>query len=143
MRALYEGAQADFGRLAQVSGKAETTIRKRADAEGWSSPTDDTGPLDHGARVAALAEKLMDEMEAIEREGHATGYDKARIDAVTALTRALEKLGEFTQSGHNRKEAAIKNDAELAAILKRIDERIVELATEYARELVARSPDAA
>lgn len=94
--------------------------------------------LDHAGRVSALADRLMAEMEAIERDGQGAGYDKARIDAVSALTRALEKIGEFSQSGQNRKEAAIKTDEELAAALRRINDRILELARDFAAELAGR-----
>ena len=138
-RALAEGMPVSLAVLADIAGLAETTVAKRASREGWASAQG----LDYASRIEGLAGRLIAEMEAIERSADGAGYDKGRIDAVAALTRALEKLGEFTQSGHHRREAARSTDADIADALRRLDERIVELAREYAAELVAGKPDAA
>ena len=141
-RALAEGMPVTLPILASVAGLAVATVAKHARREGWVLAAGGQG-LSYAGRIEGLAGRLIAEMEAIERDAEGAGYDKGRIDAVAALTRALEKLGEFTQSGHHRREAAQSTDAEIADALRRMDERIVELAREYAAELVAGQSDAA
>jgi len=141
-RALAEGMPVSLPALASVAGLAAATVARRARGERWASAADGKGP-DYAGRIEGLAGRLIAEMEAIERDAEGGGYDKGRIDAVVALTRALEKLGEFTQSGHHRREAAQTTDADIADALRRMDERIVELARQYAAELVADKADAA
>ncbi|MEP9371008.1 hypothetical protein [Mesorhizobium sp. KR1-2] len=130
-RALYEGAAPSFEQLAAA----------RAAREGWR----DGSLLDAGTqngRLAKLVDGLIGEIEALgigNGEG-AVGLDKARIEAISTLTRTLEKIWEIIRSDEGTKENDIKRDADMAGLLKRIDERIIELAEGYARQLVCRKP---
>lgn len=88
-------------------------------------------------RLARVSDMLLREVEAIGLLAQARGKmpDKARIDAVGAMIRLLEKVEEFARAKGG---AGEKNrDGEVADVLQRIDGRIEELARAYAKELVA------
>jgi hypothetical protein len=59
--------------------------------------------------------------------------DKARIDALLATGRILEQLDAAAQVSASEQQK--RSDDELAAMLERIDERIIELAQAYAERL--------
>lgn len=135
LRALVEGEAASFERLGLVARLNAETIAMRAASEGWAC-AERCAPRDIMTRIGAVASRMMDEIEAMERAG-AERFDKARIDALMGMVRAMEKLAELIQGGHVEQEAAQRSDVELADALERIEARIVELAHAYARELVA------
>lgn len=60
---------------------------------------------------------------------------KTQIDALTGIMRLAEKFEALAQERAEKEQA--KSDADVATILKRIDDRIVELARGYAERLVA------
>ncbi|MHA6685158.1 hypothetical protein [Mesorhizobium sp. A556] len=61
--------------------------------------------------------------------------DKARMEAISVVMRTLEKIGEIARNDTSAKENQTRRDADMANVLRRIDERIVELAIGYARKL--------
>lgn len=137
-RALHEQFGAGLDLIARAAALSAAGVARRAGQEGWQAPrvrAADGGTLSQ--RIGRLAEKLVGEMEAIERAGAASGFDKARIEAVTALTRALEKAGEIGEARVERQQEQKKTDAEIAELLGRMDDRIVELARREADRLVA------
>jgi hypothetical protein len=136
-RALYESDRPSLEQIAVVAGWRLATVQSRAGRDGWqrSDP-----PKDPGGRVARVIDGLLGEIEALgfgNGEG-AIGLDKARIEAISALIRTLEKIADITRSNTevNAKERQITRDADMAGFLRRIDERIVELAAGHAKELV-------
>lgn len=138
-RALYEGAAPSSEQLAVATGWLPVTIAARAAREGWRDGSL-TDRATQNARLAKLVDGLIHEIEALgigSGEGVA-GLDKARIEAVSTLTRTLEKIWEIIRSDEGAKENDIKRDADMAGLLKRIDDRIIELAEGYARQLVCR-----
>lgn len=142
-RAIYQSAQPSLEHIAAISGWSLATIQARAGREGWLR-SDAPQRKDRNARVAKVVDRLLGEIEALgigTGEG-AIGLDKARIEAISALMRTLEKIGELTRSEESVdvKESQTKRDADMAGFLKRIDERIVELATGYAKQLVRAKP---
>jgi len=141
MRAVLEGAAPDFALLAAISGRRVETIERRAKRQGWRALDDGADGLTRAERVARLANRLIGEMEAIQKAGKGGVYDKARIETVAALTRALEKAGDIAGAEADMQEQQKKTDADKAAILHRIDERIVELARFFAGEIVAGRAD--
>lgn len=136
LRALSEGAEPHVERLAAVSGLAPRSIAARAAAEGWEALKPGTA-VELGARIARLTDNLVREMAELEDAGGA-GADKARIEMLTARLRLLEKLAEINEGRQAGPEEQEKTDAEIADILSRIDARIIELAHEFAAELVRR-----
>ena len=142
MRAVYEGALPSAELLAAISRKRPKTIERRAVREGWRKAEENTEGLTLAERISRLANALVGEMETIEKEGKGGVYDKARIETVAALMRALDKAGELIGAEPGKQEQQKKTDAEKADILRRIDERIVELARFFAEEIVAGRADA-
>ena len=141
MRAVYEGALPSAELLAAISRKRPKTIERRAVREGWRKAEENTEGLTLVERISRLANALVGEMETIEKEGKGGVYDKARIETVAALMRALDKAGELIGAEPGKQEQQKKTDAEKADILRRIDERIVELARFFAEEIVAGRAD--
>lgn len=110
--------------------EAEEAARKRAETlEAMSDPAADIPPGDIGALV-------IDEMRATLIEARRTGrIDKARADALWSMIRVAEHAGRLQPETGQEQES--RSDDELADILARVDERIVELARDYAERLVA------
>lgn len=105
-------------------------------------PEERTDGLSHGERISRLVKRLVGEMEAIQWDGKGGVYDKARIETVAALMRAVEKAGGIVGAEAGMQEQQKKTDADKADILRRIDERIVELARFFADEILAGRADA-
>lgn len=135
LRALHGGAPASIELLAEATGRSTEALQKRADAEGWK-------PARMGGRAGETREeriaRLMDHiLDLMEEASSQENLDKGRIEAAAALVRILEKISEVTRSESGAKESNAKRDGEIADVLRRIDERIIELAEGYARRLVA------
>jgi hypothetical protein len=135
VRALFEGAPATPERLALACGRSLRVVKGRIEAEQWRAA--------HRSRKRERADKVEAAIDvliaAVEPTGGADGLahlDKQRIDAVLAMARTLEKLGGMTGADEPAEENQARSDADMAAILRRIDDRIVELAEEYARRVV-------
>ncbi len=142
MRAVFEGAAPTFAELAAISGRQPETIRNKAERQGWRALDIQADGLTQAERIVRLANRLIGEMEKIQEDGKGGVYDKARIETVAALMRALEKAGEIVGAEAGMQEKQNKTDADKADILRRIDERIVELARFFADEIVAGRADA-
>jgi hypothetical protein len=109
---------------------------KRADKEGWSDAEDAMQLSNQERRLRILLNHQITKAEATSdvMDGSAAA-DKARMDAISAAMRTVEKIGEIARSDTSAKENQTRRDADMANVLRRIDERIVELATGYARKL--------
>jgi hypothetical protein len=163
-RALREGAPATYPLLATVGCVHEVTLRKRGAREGWPKvdlrrPVALDGlsvgsvpvlPLgESGAsltdQAAALASVLAGQMEGVLAAAREGRIDKARIDAVLAMIRLVERAGSLTresgQGGPESREAGnqekTRSDEQLADIYSRIDARIDAMARYYATRMVA------
>ena len=124
-----------FEVLAQISGRTEAYLARLARKEGWREPASafEADPEAFEGRLVALSDRLVGDLEAASAEGRAAGaYDKGRIDALSAMLKMVEKLGEMARVPERAAEKQKKSDAELAAALSLIDARIVELASELA-----------
>ena len=131
LRALVEETGAGYGLLASVSGLRESTIASRAKRQGWTSAR-----LQDGA-AAPLRRAINAAVRELESISQASGtgtpsLDRGRIETVLAMLKTVEKLGEMTGVDPRSTEAQARSDADIAAALRRIDERIVELALEAA-----------
>jgi hypothetical protein len=111
--------------------EAEEAARERAEAlEAMSQPDADVPPGDFGALV-------VEQMRAILLTARRTGrIDKASADGLWSMIRVAEHAGKILPE-MGQKEQETRSDDELADILARVDERIVELARDYAERLVA------
>lgn len=136
LRALHEGAAASLELLAQATGRSLSLMRKRAGKEGWRDAGAAMRLCGQERRLRALLDQQIGKAEAAgaDETGSASA-DKARMDAISAVMRTLEKIGEITRGDSGAKENQTGKDEDMADILRRIDERIVELAIGFAREL--------
>ncbi len=131
LRALVEESGAGYGLLASAVGLKETSIATRARREGWK-------PARSGEGAAAPLRRAIDaavaELEAVSAtSGSDTpSLDRSRIETVLAMLKTVEKLGEMTGVDPRPQDPQTRSDADIAAALRRIDERIVELALEAA-----------
>lgn len=136
LRALYEGAPATFDMLALAAGRSEARLRATADREGWRTPEPAAHAADPEARLSLLSDRVIGELEKVSREGEETGaYDKVRLDALAAMLRMVEKIGEMGRGPQSAREEQMRSDEEMAAALARIDARILELAEDLAGRL--------
>lgn len=111
--------------------EAEEAARERAAAlEAMSDPDVNVPPGNVGALV-------MEQMQAILLTARRTGkIDKASADGLLSMIRVAERAQKvLPRMGQQEEET--RSDDELADILARVDERIVELARDYAKILVA------
>ncbi len=135
LRALAEGAPASLDLLADASGRSLKMLRRDAAEEGWA--LDRAPQEDVAGRVRAIAAVLLDRVEAVGRHANEEGVriDKAEIDGIVAIIRGLDKIGEIMRPEEVAKENQIRQDEDLANVLERINERIIELALAFADDM--------
>ena len=97
---------------------------------------------DRAVRIGRLADSLIDQVESV-GTGEDGGFDKTRIEAIAAMTRTVEKIGDITRGAAAVNDEDIKRDADIGTILQRIDDRIVELARLHAERLGGARADGA
>ena len=138
LRALYEsGATPEL--LGVASGLLAETIERRALREGWTRQKSNDLADERAGKLSAQMGWLIGEIDSIRHDAQdGAPLDKARIEAVLAMVRTLEKIGDIMRledgaNNNNKTEC----DADMAGLLERIDARIVELARGYAERLVA------
>ncbi|MEW9806817.1 hypothetical protein ABUE31_12570 [Mesorhizobium sp. ZMM04-5] len=137
-RALIEGARPTIELVAQASGCSGRNLAAIAEREGWRL---DRAPEDEiGAKVRAVAGMLLERVEAAGRSVLENGgnINKSEIDALSQLIRSLNGLiglGGDARSQQIAREKQIRRDEDRAAILMRVNERIVELAQELAGKM--------
>lgn len=138
LRALAEGAKPSLDLLAEASGLSPAGLRRLAAREGWALHGTPTAE-DFKERVRPVVSKLFDKVEAISlRAAEEDGkIDRTEIDSVLVMIRALEKIAEFEQPEEAAMKKQMKKDEDMAAVLERLNARIVELAGELAAQMVA------
>jgi hypothetical protein len=142
LRALAEGARATTELLADATGRSQRALKLEAEREGWRF---DRAPVsDIALRVRTIAAGLLEKVEAIGRAALEEGgkIDKAELEGVVVMIRGLDKIGEIMRPEEAAKEDQNRRDEDLADVLQRINERIVELAREFAHEICARDSGA-
>jgi hypothetical protein len=143
LRALHEGASASLDLLADATGRSIASLSRRAEKEAWRDAEAATQLSNQEQRLRILLDQQITKAEAASADDEASASaDKARMDAISAVMRTLEKIGEITRSDTSAKENQTRRDANMADVLRRIDERIVELAIEYAQQLGNRKSQA-
>lgn len=133
-RALIEGAPATVELVALACGLAVRTLEARSAREGWT-PAASVG--ERTARIARIHDRLLDRLERaqLQMEDDDGLLDKAGIAELSATARTLAKISEITRDEDGAKEKQLERDADIAAILERLDARIVELARHLAAEM--------
>jgi hypothetical protein len=137
LRALAEGASPTLALLADASGCRLETVQVLAGREAWKWAGADGG--DVARRVRIVAGDLLVRVEALGRTALQEGgkVDRSEIDSIVAVIRGLDKIDEIMRPDEAAKENQIGHDEDLAAILERIDRRIVELARDLAAQMAA------
>ncbi|WP_353642135.1 hypothetical protein [Mesorhizobium sp. WSM2239] len=156
LRALREGENPTFSRLGAAGKINPATLRERARRDNWKTrrftrsgaearsgaPEGEAGAealadLPEGMsledvrkRLAEVLPRLLARMVELAERGV---LDKGRIDALLAMGRILEQWEAVAQA--SAAEQQKRSDDELAAMLERVDERIIELAQAYAERL--------
>lgn len=142
LRILAEGGHATIERLAMASGRSVASLRRLARDEGWKLV--EAGPLDVSARIRKAAGMVLGKVEELGKAAENGGnIDKSAIDGLIAMIRGLEKIGEIMRPEEAARENHIRDNEDLAETLRRIEERIVELAGELATRMVEEKSAAA
>jgi hypothetical protein len=136
LRALHEGAAASLELLASAAGKSAASLIKRAGKEGWCDAEMAMQLSNQERRLRILLNQQITKAEVSNNDAQeSASADKARMDAISAAMRTVEKIGEIARNDTSAKENQTRRDADMADVLRRIDARIVELAIGYARKL--------
>jgi hypothetical protein len=149
LRELREGEPPTFTRLAGAAEFHPVTIRERALRDAWPKqdlprsgaralaeaedemPEADLPPEELRRQLAAILPKQIGRVVALARNGR---LGKAPLDTLHSILRLLERSEML--SAPPPAEEQKRSDDELAGMLQRIDERIVELAVAHAERLV-------
>ena len=137
VRLLAEGARPTLELLADASDRSLRLLQREAARDGRRLAQ---APLhDVLARIQVVARMQLGRLEALGRAALENGgvIDRAEVDGIIALSRSLEKIGDIMRPEDAAKENQIARDDQLADILQCIDDRILELAREFAEELRA------
>jgi hypothetical protein len=108
------------------------------DADGALPQGEDLSLDDVRRRLAEVLPRQLAQILTLAERGI---VDKGRIDALLSMGRVLERSE--TLAAEQARETQKRSDEELAAMLERIDERIIELAEAYAERLVGRERERA
>ncbi|QPC87204.1 hypothetical protein GA830_10975 [Mesorhizobium sp. NBSH29] len=142
LRALAEGARPTLAILAEVSGRSLRLLQRQAVTENWALRTMTRG--DDGLRLRSLCALLLGHLEKLGHELLAGGkIDKAQIDGITAMVRNLEKVEEIMRPAEVAREDQVQEDEQMAGLLERVNERIIELAHDLAAQMVTEKSGAA
>ena len=135
LRALAEGAEPTLALLADAAQRSLKGLIRRAAKEGWKVGR--APPANIAERVRSTAAVLIDRLEAAGREALANGgrIDKTELDGLVSIIRGLDRIGDLVRPEEAAREDQIKSDEELAALLGRINERIVEVARAFATDM--------
>lgn len=131
-RAMSEDARASFDELGMMLGLKAETLRRRARREGWAEPDAAAAGELNRMRLQRQLGYWINRMETLSASADSEDakLDKAEIDAIASAIRAIEKMEELRQA--NMPDKKKNNDAEKAAVLRKVNQRIVELAHDYA-----------
>lgn len=127
-RALVEEWGVPVARVALACRLNAAALEERAARQGWKGAAE--GGLSRQERIARVHDRLL---ARIEREQLRAGdddapLDKAGIAELAATARILAKIGEITRDEDGAKERELERDADIAAILDKLDRQIRDLA---------------
>lgn len=136
IRALAERAYPTLELLSDATGRSLTRLRSTAFREGWNLGDDPSQNFE--ARIRPIVAKLLDQIEKVsERAAREDGtISRSEIEGVFSMVRALDKISEFARPEEVASNNQKREDEELAAVLDRINARIIELARALAAQMV-------
>ena len=124
-RVWAERVPFDYATLADLAGMPERAARARAHKEGWRV----RDVADAASGLARLRARLWSKVDAAANVDDDATVDKAALEAIQVLMRAIDRL---EQSQPAEDPVSGEGEMEIAALLRRIDERINELARDMA-----------
>lgn len=135
-RALMEGGPVTIELVARASRLSVATLERRAAREGWRVAAG-TGGGRRADRIARIHDRLLEKVERaqLRAEEDDVLLDKAGIAELSATVRTLAKISETTRDEDGAREQQWVRDADIAAILDRLDAKIVELARHLAAQM--------
>jgi hypothetical protein len=126
LRAIYEGAALSFALLGKAGCLTEDSVAQRARREGWIAGGGERAKQQR--RLQGQITRLDNQIERLIGEAEeGEGFDKARIDLLTALLRSVEKLREMMPAIDNEQDVK-ERDARIGKILHRVHAHVEELA---------------
>lgn len=142
-RELVEGEARTLARLATAFRVSETALERRVKRDGWML-SGATGGLTRAERIARVHDRLLDRIERaqLDADRDEAAFDKAMISELSSAARMLGKIAEGMADEDALKEQQLERDADIAAILDKLDTKIVELARHLAEELARGGTDA-
>lgn len=143
VRALAEGATPSLELLADAANRSLRCLKVQAVREGWN--LEQGREVDLHSRIKPIIDKLLDKLEAVsDRAAEGEGrMERTEIDAVLTMLRAIDKINEIQRPEEAAAKKQARNDETLAAVLERINKRIIYLARELADQMVAQERVAA
>lgn len=149
LRELAEGAEPTLERLAAASSRSLRGLTCEAERDGWKIGREPE--VDWLARLNGVVRLLVERLEAMIRAADAGAeIPRATIDGMAALVRGTRRLAAELGEEARRQEAEriargentdnrAARDEEIAAILTKLNERIIDIARYRADQMVARS----
>mgnify|MGYP007011833434 FL=1 len=134
-RALVEEFGVPFERVAVACYLNADALAERATKQNWKRPGMEA--LSRQERIARVHDRLLAriEREQLHADDSEGPLDKAGIAELAATARILAKISEITRDEDGAKEKQLERDADIAAILDRLDGQIVGLARYLAQEM--------
>ena len=133
-RRLFEDTGAEAAWIAGALGIAEASLHQLALREGWRR---------REAAIAETVDRLLAQLSAqlalFERQAEeAEGLSKAQLDALLAITRTFDRLGEMKRAEEARRSA--EPDArEIDRARHAVERRVGELSEQRAVSIIAAS----
>lgn len=138
IRAIYEGRRPIFSILSTATRLSEKSIRARAEREGWVDAYGAPTGAGRKLRLQARIERLETLIDTLIGDGDEDGpaIDKARIDMLGVLFRAIDKLKDMMPAPQVEAQMNIRErDEHVARIIQRIDQQILTFAKQFAAKL--------
>lgn len=136
IRALAERARPTLELLSDATGRSLTRLKSTAFRDNWNMGDDAAENFE--ARIRPIISTLLDQIEKMSERAAQEGgsFARSEVEGVFSMVRALDKISDFTRPEEVAKNEQKREDEELAAVLDRINERIIELARALAAQMV-------
>ena len=129
-RRLFEDTGAEPGWIAAALGITEGSLQLLANREGWHRREGIAETVDR------LLAQLSAQLALFERQAEsADGLSKAQLDALLAITRTFDRLGEMKRAEEARRSAA-PDEREVGLAREAVERRVGELSEQRAASMV-------